>query len=247
VLKTFAGGQLFGARFGAAPPWVLALPGWQRSHRDFDELLAGLDAVALDLPGFGAAPAPPEAWTTEQYAGHVAAVLDEMAPKVVVVGHSFGGRVATHLAAIRPDRVAGLVLTGVPGLVAPKAGGSGRKAPLSLRVAKSLRRRGLINDARVERLRHKHGSADYRAARGVMRDVLVKAVNENYEAPLAAFGGPVELIWGSEDDQAPVATAVAAAAQGGASTHLLVLPGVGHFVTRDRPDALVASLVRLRP
>ncbi|MDP8992943.1 MAG: alpha/beta hydrolase, partial [Actinomycetota bacterium] len=111
VLKTFAGGRLFGAAHGTAPAAVLGLPGWARTHRDFDAVFDGLDAVAVDLPGFGASPEPPEAWGAAGYAEAVAPVLDDMAYPVVVLGHSFGGRVAVHLAVRRPDRVAGLVLT----------------------------------------------------------------------------------------------------------------------------------------
>jgi len=246
VLKTFAGGQLFGVAHGDGVPWVLALPGWERTHRDFDVVCQGLDAVALDLPGFGAAPPPPDPWTTAQYAEHVARVLDDMAEHVVILGHSFGGRVATHLAAQHCARVTAQVLTGVP-LIRPAPGTRGkRSSPLSLRAAKALRRTGILGEARVERLRQKYGSADYQRATGVMRGVLVRSVNESYEAPLAAFPGPIELIWGADDDQAPVAVAEAAQAvcrQG----HLVVLPAVGHFVPRDRPAALVDALNRCRP
>lgn len=246
MLKTFAGGQLFGATHGTGVPWVLALPGWQRTHRDFDAVLDGLNAVGLDLPGFGAAPPPTEAWTTREYAGHVAGVLDEMAPQVVVVGHSFGGRVAVHLAAAHPGRVAGLVLTGVPALSEPPAGARRRKPPLALRAAKALHRAGVVGEERVEQLRLRHGSADYRRAAGPLRDVLVKAVNENYQAVLDAYPGPVELVWGADDDQAPVAAAEAAARRR-AGTNLVVLAGVGHFVPTDRPDALGAAIARRRP
>jgi pimeloyl-ACP methyl ester carboxylesterase len=240
-LKSFAGGQLFGAAYGVGPPWVLALHGWERTHHDFDAMLSPLDAVALDLPGFGTAPPPDEVWSTARYAEHIAPVLDDMAAGVVVVGHSFGGRVATHLAAAHPDRVTAQVLTGVP-LIRRGAGGKG---PPSLRLAKALRGTGVVSEKRVEQLRQKYGSADYRRATGVMRGVLVAAVNESYEAPLAAYPGPVELIWGADDDQAPVSVAEAAVASC-RRPHLVVLPGVGHFVVRDRPDALVDAVNRHR-
>jgi pimeloyl-ACP methyl ester carboxylesterase len=244
VLKTFAGGQLFGATHGVNPPWVLALHGWERTHHDFDPLLRDFDAVALDLPGFGAAPAPPEVWSTAQYAEYLAPILADMAPQVVVLGHSFGGKVATHLAAAHPGRVGALVLTGAP-LIRRSSGGR-RAAPLSLRVAKALRRTAMVSEDRVERLRQKYGSSDYRRATGVMRGVLVGSVNESHEVPLASFPGPIELIWGADDDQVPVSVAESARAicrQG----HLVVLPGVGHFVPRDRPDALIDALNRHRP
>jgi len=89
---------------------VLALHGWARSHKDFDATLAPadgatLDAVALDLPGFGARRSP-EVWGAAEYAAFVAGVLDEMAAPVVVLGHSFGGKVAVALAVQRPRRCA---------------------------------------------------------------------------------------------------------------------------------------------
>ena len=82
-LSTFAGGRLVGVRHGTDRPWMLALHGWRRDHHDFDEVLAGLDAIALDLPGFGAAAAPPEGWDTADYAEWILPVLDEMAPDPV--------------------------------------------------------------------------------------------------------------------------------------------------------------------
>ena len=78
ALSTFASGRLWGARYGTARPWVLALHGWGRDHHDFDDVLSGFDAVALDLPGHGVAPEPPEAWSTRQYAEWVAPVLHDL-------------------------------------------------------------------------------------------------------------------------------------------------------------------------
>jgi len=244
MLKTFADGRWFGASHGGAEPWVLALPGWVRTHRDFDAVLVGLDAISLDLPGFGAAPRPDLAWTTADYAEHVAPVLDQMAPRVVVVGHSFGGRVALHLAAARPDRIAALVLTGVP-LVRPP-GATPRAPALRYRVGRALHRRGLLRDTWMEHLRNRYGSEDYRRASGTMRDVLVKAVNETYQAQLAGFAGPIELVWGANDDQVPVSVAEAAMASC-REPSLSVIPAVGHFLPLEAPEALIEAVNRHRP
>ncbi len=248
-LSSFAGGRLFGARHapssgGARPPWALALPGWQRTHRDFDAVLDGLDGVAVDLPGFGASPPPAQAWTTAEYAASLAPVLDEMDDAVVVLGHSFGGRVATHLAAAHPARIVAQVLTGVP-LTRPP-GAPRRRSPRAFRLGRALHRARLLSDARMEALRLRYGSADYRTAAGVLRPILVKAVNEDYLDVLASFPNPVELVWGADDDQAPVAgaeVAVERCAQG----RLTVLPGVGHFTPQHAAGDLRAALERHRP
>jgi pimeloyl-ACP methyl ester carboxylesterase len=243
VLKAFDSGRLFGSLHRAdGGVRVLALHGWRRTSADFDNVLAGLGALALDLPGFGASPEPPTGWGTEDYAKAVEAVLPELDLPVVVLGHSFGGRVAVRLAASRPDAVRALVLTGVPLLRV--GGGAARKPALSYRMARALHRRGvLVSDARMEAYRRKHGSADYRAATGVMRDVFVRVVNESYEDDLARLACPVDLVWGDDDAEAPLAVAEAAVRLMGEGT-VEVLPGAGHLTPLTAPDALRAAVER---
>ena len=244
VLKAFAGGRLFGEVSGGGPPWVLALPGWARTHADFGAVLSGIDAVALDLPGFGASPPPPAPWGSADYAAIVAEVLAEMADRVVVVGHSFGGRVAVHLAADYPDRVAALVLTGAP-LIRP-AGAASPKPALPFRVARAMHKVGLVSAARMEEMRRRYGSADYRAAQGVMRGVLVAALKESYDDVLTRVRAPVELVWGDNDTAAPL-TAAEALRDRLPHAELVVLPGAGHLTPTTAPDALRTAIERHRP
>ena len=243
MLRSYADGSLLGSASGTAVPDVLALHGWARSHRDFDGVVAavpdtdpapdpGLDAIALDLPGFGQAlHRPPSGVRPDATA--IAAVMDEMAPTVVVIGHSFGGRVALHLAARRPDRVRALVLTGVP-LFPPDR----RQAPAAqFRAVRLLHRTGLIGEGRMEAARQRYGSEDYRRAEGVMRQVLVKTLGERYDEQLASIGCPVSLVWGADDTAAPVAMAEAASARLAHAT-LAVCPGVGHLTPLTVPRVL---------
>jgi pimeloyl-ACP methyl ester carboxylesterase len=243
VLGSFADGRLLGERTGTSPATVLALHGWARSHRDFARVLApaggpALDAIALDLPGFGSAAAPPEPWGSREYAELVAEILVEMDPPVVLLGHSFGGRVALELAAMRPEGVAGLVLTGVP----LQRTGVPRHPPLQFRVARRMHKLGLVSEVRMEMLRQRFGSSDYRAAQGVMRSVLVRVVNERYDDVLQTIRCPVDLVWGADDEVTPLAVAQAAAEQL-ASARVTVLPGTGHLTPLSAPDALRAAVL----
>lgn len=256
MLQTFAGGRLFGSRTGHGTPSVVALHGWGRSHRDFDATLQPkhespdrvLDALALDLPGFGASPPPAEVWGAAEYAECVVRAVEELDGPVVVVGHSFGGRVAVHLAASHPDHVRGLVVTGAPLLRVTAR----RRPPPAYRLLRGLNRAGVVSDRRMEAARERHGSADFRAARGIMRQVLSRAVAESDEGSLDAVRCPVTLVWGDDDATVPLAVAEAARARlqagaagtAGAMCELTVCPGAGHLLPLTAPDALRQAIER---
>jgi pimeloyl-ACP methyl ester carboxylesterase len=253
-LSSFAGGRLWGERYGNGRPWVLALHGWGRDHRDFGGVLSGLDAVAIDLPGFGASPEPPEAWSTSQYAGALVPVLDECFGDggLVVVGHSFGARVAVHLAT--DPRVDALVLAGAP-LALPPGERPARPA-LAFRAVRALRRVGLVSEARLEEARRRHGSQDYKSASPTMRGVLVKSLAETasgaYLDALGAFldrGGRLEVISGERDEVAPLAGLQAWLATRGAggSARAVVVPGAGHLISPALAEELVVAVRRRRP
>ncbi len=233
ALRSFVDGALFAEVYGHEKPRVIALHGWGRRGADFKQSLHDLPALAPDLPGFGASPAPDTVIGADGYSDIVAQILDDFDEPPALIGHSFGGRIAVCLAAKMPEKVGPLVLTGVP-LVRY---GSRRKPALSYRMLRGLNNLGVISDDRMESERRKRGSADYRAVTGVMRDVLVKVVNESYEPQLRQIGSPVAMLWGSNDTVVPVAVAREAALLL-ADASLEILDGVGHHVPVEAPDAL---------
>lgn len=260
TLRSFADGALFAEVTGSGAPVTVALHGWGRDRHDWDPVTARLhgQVVTFDLPGHGASPPPPEPWGAAEFATAVAAALDELAVQTarpaetgdgpqdspvhpaVVLGHSRGGGVAVCLAAMRPELVSGLVLAGAPLLRRQ----STSKAPLAFRVGRALHRKGLVSDRRMEALRQRYGSADYLAAQGVMRDVLVRVVNESYEEQLASLRCPVSLVWGDGDTAVPPDVARRACDLLTDCT-LDVAEGVGHDVHLERPELLVARAERL--
>jgi pimeloyl-ACP methyl ester carboxylesterase len=100
---------------------------------------AGYRAIAMDLPGYGDAPAV-------GYGPH-SAVLDTMdaldVDRAVLVGNSFGGAVALRVAVVAPERVAALALisTPAPGLE-PSA-----ELQAAWQAEESALKRGDIEDA----------------------------------------------------------------------------------------------------
>ncbi|MGB8652692.1 MAG: alpha/beta fold hydrolase [Mycobacteriales bacterium] len=232
ALTALLDGAVLAERTGDDPR-VLALHGWGRTRADWLPALT-VPALAVDLPGFGASPPPPSAWGSRDYAELLAPLLADGG--WTLAGHSFGGRVAVHLAAGWPALVDRVVLTGVPLL--RRTGGA--KPPLAFRLAKQAHRLGLLSDARMEAERRKRGSADYRGAEGVMRDTLVRLVNEDYRDLLPGITASVEMVWGARDTAAPLEMAREAAALLPRAT-LTVSETSGHLL-----DAALVSLLRER-
>lgn len=234
MLKTFGTPPMFVEATGSWPPEVVGLHGWARDRDDFRATFQGLSAAALDLPGFGMTPAPDEAWDTGRYGQHVAAFLRDLDHPVVVVGHSFGGRVAVRLAAEAPDLVRGLVLTGAPII---RREGPARRPATAYRLIRLAHRLGVLNDTRLERARQRYGSTDYARAQGVLRDILVGVLAEDYTEDLRRIERPVTLLWGEDDRDVPLDVARAAHREL-PDSELISVPGAGHGLVWDRPDAL---------
>jgi pimeloyl-ACP methyl ester carboxylesterase len=116
---------------------VVFLHGWGVGHRAYQGSVRQLAAnelrvLAPALPGFsGTAPLPRRECSLSGYAAWVVAFLDaiDVTDSVLLVGHSFGGGVATMTALEAPERVRGLVLVNSIGGAAVTAEGELVRAP----------------------------------------------------------------------------------------------------------------------
>ncbi|MEO8610332.1 MAG: alpha/beta hydrolase [Chloroflexota bacterium] len=167
----------------------------------------GYKVYVLDLPGFGDSENPPAAWSVHDYVNFVLAYLDYyQLDKIYLFGHSFGGRLSLVLGAEHPERIIKMALADSAG-VREKPSSSGQMRLKTFRfVQNSLRKIGMSGQA--DNLREwytdKYGSADYKAAKGIMRETFVKVVNEDL-LPFAARVKPSTLLfWGDQDADTPL-------------------------------------------
>lgn len=76
------------------------------------ELSATHRVTAFDLRGHGYSDVPPDGYTSADHAADVFALMDRIgAGRARLVGHSFGGVIAAHAAALEPGRVEAVVLS----------------------------------------------------------------------------------------------------------------------------------------
>lgn len=240
---------------GAVP--VVLLHGgsgsWTHWARNIAALVrAGRAVWAPDLPGFGDSARPAGGGDADVLPAPMEAALQALLGDTVVdlVGFSFGGIVGTLMAARTPQRIRRLVLSGAPAL-----GANPGFRPV-LRAWSGLEGKALQDV-------HRHNLATLMLARPESIDdlaLVIQAANLPRDRmrlrrisrttivlqTLPEVKCPVYGIWGAEDllyrgvaDRIEPALAHAPAFQ-----WLESVPGAGHWVQYEAPEAFDAALAR---
>jgi pimeloyl-ACP methyl ester carboxylesterase len=175
-------------------PSILILHGWARSSADWlptaQTLSKKYKVILLDLPK--------KDLDTFASAGFVASFIKKLDLKnTLVLGHSFGGKIAIVLAATHPSLVSKLILVSPSGIE--------KKSPGVLiqnrlgKIAKLLPMPAPLKST----LRAKLASRDYKSA-GVLQKTLVAIVNQNVSQFARKITQPTKIIWGECDKEVPV-------------------------------------------
>jgi pimeloyl-ACP methyl ester carboxylesterase len=252
---------------GDGPPLVL-LHGFSDSADTWRVVLQGLArlgrrAVAIDLPGFGAAEDAQPGMILPQFeaVAIAAAALARTgsADPVVLVGNSMGGLVSLSVANRRATELAGTVAVCSAGLHHPAwiplIAARGMRVVLPALTTWPLRS---VTRAAVPRLltsvRTDHVAAHVpryighlRPARLAHQLSIVRRLLDEQDYPLqmGAIECPVLFVWGDRDRAAvwrrngPRLLALAARSPNSRSE---VIPGCGHTPQLEAPDALLALI-----
>src|SRR3989344_6003713 len=119
---------------------IIILHGWgqdKTSWRAFVERFPHLTVETLNLPGFGEEPLISDTWGVPEYAAWVRRKIEESISdkeQIVLLGHSFGGRIAALIGSENPSWLRGLVLYGAPVLYRPNT-----SVRIRIRVARFLK------------------------------------------------------------------------------------------------------------
>lgn len=123
---------------------VVILHGWGQSSKDWEVMKNMLEndfrVVHFDLPGFGIEPIVSHTWSIPEYSKWVEErVKKEInSEKVTLLGHSFGGRISSHLASQDPHWLESLILYSSPSVYRPTI-----KTKLKILLAKLKNKIGL--------------------------------------------------------------------------------------------------------
>ena len=182
---------------------ILLLHGWGQNIEMMrpigDNFSNRFRITILDLPGFGNSDEPKEYWTIDKYSEMLEKFVTLVGiKKPIVIGHSFGGRVAIRFSARNP--VEKLVLFGSPCIRIQE------NLSLKVKILKKLKTLPGMN-AIGEYMKQFIGSRDYKAASPIMRQTLVEVVNEDLSKYAREIEEPTLLIWGEHDEEAPLSDA----------------------------------------
>ncbi len=174
--------------------------------------------VYIDMPGFGKS-TNDYILTTQDYANVIDTFLNELnIKKDVILGHSFGGKVATLL---KPEL---LVLLASAGIVMPK--------PLSVRV--KIKTYKLLKKLGFSKFREFFVSSDAKGMSENMYETFKNVVNEDFSSVFEKYRGKVLIFGGSQD------TAVSPEAvkkQGELLKSKIIMLSGGHYFFFNDKDA----------
>lgn len=202
--------------------------------------------IVIDFPGFGASSMSATPWDTRDYANCIKQALNEIGiASPILIGHSFGGRVAVRLASESPEKYKAVVLIASAGLKR-KSVSSLKKIRIRIiqtiaRLAKRLIP-GKTGEQIKQRLYQSIASRDYLNA-GPLRKTFVKVVNEDLEPLLPLITAPVLLLWGSDDEETPPEFGQRMN-QILTQSQYVELPGFDHYSILNRGSHQTAHLIK---
>lgn len=180
---------------------LFILHGWGQNKTlwdNFTNQFHDIPVVALDLPGFGAEPLVDKNWSIPEYAKWVTSKIESLVSKddqVILLGHSFGGRIASFIASEQPSWLHALILYAAPSIYRPSA-----KTKTKIVLAKLLKSVGL-------KLPANNNPELQEADRSGLGNIFRNVVNFDQTNLLPKISVSTLLVWGENDTEVPVTIA----------------------------------------
>ena len=208
-----------------------------QSGKDWKQKVMKL--LVLDLPGFGGEPLVANDWDIPDYTNWLRSKIETQIlakdedSKVILAGHSFGGKISNLLAAQGPAWLEKLILIGTPALRRPSL-------KLKTRIFYYKTFKHLIPKS----LRSKFYAEELKdALRDEMEKIFKNSVEFDATQQLPQIAVPTLIIWG-DDDQAVSGRVTHEMHQLIPNSELKVIKGAGHNLHIKQPQLLVGLIDR---
>lgn len=226
---------------------LLFLHGWRSSKEVWNGVMGRLaswradqliSSYAVDLPGFGSSEVPQQAMTVGDYSDVVAEFIRKLELKnVIIVSHSFGGRIGIKLTSAHPELISKLVLVDSAGF--PMASSKKKFMGLAAKIVKPIFKPQMMLGLR-KKIYKSLGAEDY-VATPQLQQTLKNIVAEDLSADLENIRVPTLIVWGRSDRETPLRFGEKMYAIIKNSS-LAILEHAGHFSFIDQPEKFVEVL-----
>lgn len=225
---------------------LIFLHGWGvDSHQTWLTLLNQLKnklyvLYLIDLPGFGQSQTPQKDFYLDDYVNVVENFVKKLDLKnIVLIGHSFGGRITIKLAVKKPDYLEKIILVDSAGIYHQSL-----VKTLKLLIASIIR--PLFQFSFMQSFRRKiyqlTGSEEYLAIPALSK-IFSHIVNEDLTSYLFEIKLPTLIIWGDKDDnEASTINDAQLMKKSIKNSKLEILKEAGHFSFLDQPKEFVKAL-----
>jgi len=216
-------------------PKICFLHGWGGESNNWKNISGEFESIALDIPGFGKSVPFEKSFSPKTYAEYLIDIIPDSVE--IIVGHSYGGRIAVHLSRLKKYKK--IVLIASPLVKVEKT-----KDSISIfKFYKFIHKLNLISDEKLEKIKKKYGSEDYKNANKYLRDTLVMAVNDDLVQILPKIDTHVDLIYGEYD--------TTVLPQNGTTANkiipdsdLTILPKENHFCLNSSKEKIIEIIKR---
>ncbi|MBU4466629.1 alpha/beta hydrolase, partial [Patescibacteria group bacterium] len=229
---------------------ILILHGWGSSSGSWNKVEESLNSLGYsviipDLPGFGQEPEPLKPWDVDDYMNWVEQFcVKNNLNNFLLLGHSFGGRVAIKFTAKYPEKVKKLILYSAAG-VTPRP-----KTRLSLlrlfskaaNIILSLPILNLLKKPLRKGFYSLLGTRDYYfLSSRIMLETFKKVIEEDLSFLLGKISVSTFIVWGEKDMLTPVQDAKLMNKEIPGST-LKIIPNGSHYLHTREPKKLVEAI-----
>ena len=205
---------------------VFLLHGWGMNGECFDKLIKSFPNktfIVLDFPPFGKSGKNIEDWNLFSYAGMFMSLCEHLKiDKCDILGHSFGGRIAIVVCAVKSSLVHSCILVDSAGMK-PK-----RTLKYHMQICKYKFFKKLGKDV------SKFGSKDFQMLSPKMKKVFSNIVNLFLEDYAKKINCKTLIVWGKDDKETPLYMAKRLNKLV-KNSGLEVIPNAGHFPFFDAP------------
>jgi pimeloyl-ACP methyl ester carboxylesterase len=191
-------------------PIIVLLHGWGHDWQIWNNLIPFLSEkyqlLIPDLPAFGKSQTPKnsQSWNSKEYVLWLSEFLKKTAKnkKIILIGHSLGGKISALFAAKYSEKLKYLFLIGPSG-IPDEISWSKKIRKNILSIAPHKLKNILPEKLKNSLLKYIGSSSDYLNSSPSQKKILKNVIQESIVSSLNKISIPTYLFWGTLDQEAP--------------------------------------------